>query len=53
MAGILAKLQLDAATVSAGFLHDVVEDTNFIQSDLVELFGEEIANIVDGVTKLA
>lgn len=52
VAGILAKLELDAVTVSCGFLHDVVEDTNFTQGDLVELFGDEIANIVDGVTKL-
>ncbi len=48
----LAKLKLDAVTVSCGFLHDVVEDTNFTQGDLQELFGDEIAEIVDGVTKL-
>ena len=34
VAGILAKLKLDAVTVSCGFLHDVVEDTNFTQGDL-------------------
>ncbi len=52
VAGILAKLKLDAVTVSCGFLHDVVEDTKFTQGDLQELFGDEIAEIVDGVTKL-
>jgi len=52
VAGILAKLKLDAVTVACGFLHDVVEDTNFTQGDLEELFGREIADIVDGVTKL-
>ena len=52
VAGILAKLKLDAVSVACGFLHDVVEDTNFTQEDLVELFGQEIAAIVDGVTKL-
>ncbi|MFC4651724.1 RelA/SpoT family protein [Lactococcus nasutitermitis] len=52
VAAILAKLKLDAVTVACGFLHDVVEDTKFTQDDLIELFGMEIANIVDGVTKL-
>ena len=52
VAGILAKLQLDATTVACGFLHDVVEDTGIVTIDLEELFGKEIAEIVDGVTKL-
>ncbi|MDR0297921.1 MAG: bifunctional (p)ppGpp synthetase/guanosine-3',5'-bis(diphosphate) 3'-pyrophosphohydrolase, partial [Streptococcaceae bacterium] len=52
VAGILASLHLDAITLSCGFLHDVVEDTGFTESDLRELFGDEIADIVDGVTKL-
>ena len=52
VAGILAKLQLDAVTVACGFLHDVVEDTNFLSVDLRELFGDEIADIVEGVTKI-
>ncbi|WP_096817995.1 RelA/SpoT family protein [Lactococcus fujiensis] len=52
VAGILAKLKLDAVTVACGFLHDVVEDTNFLSIDLRELFGNEIADIVEGVTKI-
>ncbi|MGT2713512.1 RelA/SpoT family protein [Streptococcus pluranimalium] len=52
VAGILAGLHLDAVTVACGFLHDVVEDTNFTLGDIEELFGKEVRNIVDGVTKL-
>jgi GTP pyrophosphokinase len=52
VAGILAHLKLDATTVACGFLHDVVEDTGFEEIDLRELFGSEVADIVDGVTKL-
>ena len=53
VAGILAQLKMDPATVSAGFLHDVVEDTLVILADLGELFGKDVEVIVDGVTKLS
>ncbi|WP_372508714.1 RelA/SpoT family protein [Pseudalkalibacillus decolorationis] len=49
---ILVNLEMDAQTISAGFLHDVVEDTDVSLQDLTELFGEEVSMLVDGVTKL-
>ena len=52
VAGILAELKMDPETVSAGFLHDVVEDTQVTLGDLGELFGKDVEVIVDGVTKL-
>ncbi len=52
-ANILAELRLDAATVSAGLLHDTVEDTKATVDGIEEDFGEEVADIVDGVTKIS
>lgn len=52
VAGILAKLKLDAVTVACGFLHDVVEDTDVTFDDLEKEFGADVRRIVDGVTKL-
>jgi GTP diphosphokinase / guanosine-3',5'-bis(diphosphate) 3'-diphosphatase len=52
VAGILADLEMDPETVAAGFLHDVVEDTHVSLKDIKEAFSDEVAMLVDGVTKL-
>ncbi|GAA0334315.1 GTP diphosphokinase [Bacillus carboniphilus] len=52
VAGILADLEMDPSTVAAGFLHDVVEDTDVTLDELREAFNDEVAMLVDGVTKL-
>ena len=52
VATILAQLRLDTNTIVAGLIHDTVEDTELSLSDIKNLFGSEVATIVDGVTKL-
>ena len=49
---ILTQLQLDEKTLAAAFLHDVVEDTATTLENIEDIFGVEVANLVDGVTKL-
>ena len=52
VAGLLTDLKLDQATIIAGLLHDVVEDTDVSVGDICDLFGKGVADLVDGVTKL-
>lgn len=52
VAEILADLGMDTNTIVAGLLHDVIEDTDFSYDETVEMFNAEIANLVEGVTKL-
>jgi GTP diphosphokinase / guanosine-3',5'-bis(diphosphate) 3'-diphosphatase len=53
VAGIITELKLDTASVCAGLLHDVVEDTLASTADIEREFGGEVATLVDGVTKLS
>lgn len=53
VAGILDELGLDEKVIAAGLLHDVVEDTPYSKEDMVRDFGMEIANLVEGVTKIS
>ena len=52
VADVLADLHMDGSTIAAAILHDVVEDTGASTAEIKEQFGHEIAEIVDGVTKL-
>ena len=53
VAYILADMKADRDTVCAGLLHDTLEDTNITKEDIAHDFNQDIANLVDGVTKLA
>jgi guanosine-3',5'-bis(diphosphate) 3'-pyrophosphohydrolase len=53
VAGILTQLKLDVASVATGLLHDTVEDTLTSPKEIQENFGEEIAQLVDGLTKIS
>ncbi|GIW66703.1 MAG: hypothetical protein KatS3mg095_0601 [Candidatus Parcubacteria bacterium] len=49
----LAYLRMDSSTIIAGILHDVLEDTSTTKEELINKFGQEITNLVDGVTKVS
>ena len=53
VAGVLVEMRMDDVTVAAGLLHDAVEDTLTTIEEIDRLFGEEVAFVVDGLTKIA
>ena len=53
VADILTELKLDSATIATGLLHDTIEDTHATYNTIVEEFGTEVADLVDGVTKIS
>src|ERR1700749_2256169 len=52
VAHVLAEMKLDSTAIAAGLLHDAVEDTQVTADDITRLFGEQVAHIVEGVTKI-
>jgi GTP pyrophosphokinase len=52
VAQVLAEMKLDSTAIAAGLLHDAVEDTPVTTEDIANLFGEQVAHIVEGVTKI-
>lgn len=53
VSSILAEIKLDVATIATGLLHDTVEDTLTTLDEIEELFGRDIAFLVDGTTKIS
>ena len=53
VANILTELKLDSATIATGLLHDTIEDTHATYKNIEEEFGKEVADLVDGVTKIS
>ena len=53
VANILTELKLDSATITTGLLHDTVEDTGATYDSVKKEFGKEVADLVDGVTKIS
>ena len=52
VAYMLAEIQSSPSTIAAGLLHDILEDTEVTKEELTAKFGEDVVNIVDGVTKI-
>ena len=52
VANILTELKLDSATIATGLLHDTIEDTHATYKTIEEEFGKEVADLVEGVTKI-